>query len=336
MASGFFSGGMAEGMAIADKQALEDRRLTADTGLRTRALDITESSNKADQGLRSRALDITESAGKRVENQAMIERIQKNVSDTMAVVGNTIKEAMAVGRDPAQIEAAVAPLLMNVKPLAAKIGITPDALDAQVKAQLFQPTGIEAAKAGGTAEGTKKGFSQAAEDAVVTAAGGNPSRIKDPKDRVTLEGGLRDDYLKQATPYITIRDAKNRMDGIENSGAGDIALLFQFMKILDPGSTVREGEFATAGSVAGVPGQIEGLRRQLVGGGRLSDAARTQIKSQSDKLYQAAANQHDKLTTTFSNIAKRQGLNPDNVTVNLLPAGAALSTPGGTTFRILQ
>jgi hypothetical protein len=325
--SGFFAGGMADSMASIRKQEGE-------AALKNRELDITDSYHKADVGLRGRAMDIAERAGKRADSTAIITQVEKNISDTMGIVSETIKGGISAGRDPEQIQAAVAPLVASAKGLGARIGKKPEMFDAMVNAQLFAPTPTEA----GTAAGTTKGAAAVAEGNAKTAGGFNPNAIDDPVKKLEGENKLRDDYLKQAAPYITIRDSKNRLDNIERTGAGDVALLFQFMKILDPGSTVREGEFETAGSVAGVPGQIEALRQKVIGGGRLSEDARKQIISQSNKIYQAAANQHDKLQTQFAGIAKRSGLNPDNVTINLLPAGAAAAgtTPGGTTFRIIQ
>ena len=38
----------------------------------------------------------------------------------------------------------------------------------------------------------------------------------------------------------------------QNSGAGDIATVYQFMKALDPTSVVRETEFSTAANSAGL------------------------------------------------------------------------------------
>lgn len=313
MPNGFFLGGAADGMA-------ESRRL-----------GISERGQEIDAGLRSRGLDIQQQAENRVGNQSMLERADKLIADTMAQVGTIIKETTTLGKDPAAIQKAVMPLVESAKQIAAKVGRDPSALDASVQAQLFSPNAIETAAVAGAADATK----QMSTDRTLAAGGTDPNvtRWKDPKDKVSAENSLRDDYAKQSAPFITIRDAKNRLDNIEQTGAGDISLLFQFMKILDPGSTVREGEFATAGSVAGVPGQIEGLRRQIVGGGRLSDAARNQIISQANKLYQAQAVQHDKLTTKFATIAKSQGLRPDNVVIDLWPSTKQETESFSTRFQ---
>lgn len=300
MPNGFFLGGAAEGMSD------------------SRRLGIAERGQDQDFSLRSRALDLQQRQEERADRSSIYERADKQINDTMAQVGAIIKETTTLGKDPALIQKAIMPLVESAKQLASRVGRDPASLDAQVQAQLFQPNAIETAAVAGAADATK----QMSTDKTLAAGGTDPNvtRWKDPKDKVSAENSLRDDYAKQSAPFITIRDAKNRLDNIEQTGAGDISLLFQFMKILDPGSTVREGEFATAGSVAGLPGQIEALRKQVVGGGRLADDARKQIISQANKLYQAQALQHDKLTTKFANIAKSQGLRADNVVIDLWPS----------------
>ena len=56
-----------------------------------------------------------------------------------------------------------------------------------------------------------------------------------------------------------MREAYGRIHAAKDappSGASDIALLYGYMKVLDPGSTVREGEFATASNAGGIPDKI--------------------------------------------------------------------------------
>ena len=63
--------------------------------------------------------------------------------------------------------------------------------------------------------------------------------MEDDLDRVFNKRtvGLRKDRRQSTTIQIASRD---------NSGQGDLSMIFAFMKMLDPTSVVREGEFATA------------------------------------------------------------------------------------------
>jgi hypothetical protein len=325
---GHFLGGAAEGLRSATDMRQADEliglkrdTLAADTGLRSRGLDLQE-----------RQVNLAAQAQKNAQTRQLLTEADKQVNDTLGVVNETITSGLAAGRDPAAVAKAVQPLVESAKRIAGAAGLNPGAIDVKVNAWMAAPGMAERAAAEGTAAATK----QVAANKTLAASGVDTTPTwKTLDEKVKAEGSLRDDYVKQAAPFITIRDAKNRLDDIEKTGAGDMALLFQYMKILDPGSTVREGEFATAQSVAGVPGQIETLRQRVLGEGMLSEGARNQIKSQANRFYQAAAKQHDKTTTQFAEIAKRNKLDPNSVIVDLLPAGANV-TPSGIKFKVLQ
>lgn len=78
--------------------------------------------------------------------------------------------------------------------------------------------------------------------------------------------------------------AQANFDGIKRiveSGRGsapdDIAMIFQFMKTLDPGSVVREGEFQTAQDATGAWGRTVNYVNNLAKGTRLSDEQRKEF-----------------------------------------------------------
>lgn len=327
MANGFFLGGLGEGIASSRKAGL------------------AELANEQDVGLRTRALELGERNANRVAGQKDTERFDGLISDTMTQVSEIVKASLAGGKDAATIKRTVAPLVQSAKDIAGRIGRNPAALDAQVDALLTQPDMVTAATVAGTAKGAGQAAAAIAETRALNAAGYEAGgTIKDPKDRAAAENSLRDDFTKQAQPFITQRDAKARLDNIETTGAGDMALVFTYMKLLDPTSTVREGEYASAANAAGVPSAVQGLYNKMIGGGTLDTKARSEIKSQANKFYETAAKQHDKLQTQFAGIAKRQGLKVDNVIVDFGPAAPdgkdtfgkrfEGTTPGGLKFRV--
>lgn len=57
----------------------------------------------------------------------------------------------------------------------------------------------------------------------------------------------------------------------------DMSTIFSFMKILDPGSTVREGEYATAQNARGIPETVSNLYNQVLQGVKLTPAQRQQF-----------------------------------------------------------
>ncbi|MCO5121289.1 MAG: hypothetical protein M9951_16880 [Burkholderiaceae bacterium] len=130
------------------------------------------------------------------------------------------------------------------------------------------------------------------------------------------ENKIRDDYLKQSGEFIKVRDAYTRVkaSGASPSAAGDLALIFNYMKMLDPGSVVREGEFATAQNSGGVPDQVRSMYNQAINGQRLTDGIRSDFLSRAGKLYTVAMKDHGAIKFQFQRIARDYGLNPDRVT----------------------
>lgn len=347
MASGFFYGGAAEGMQAAAEQGLKRDTLAQDLALKTRGLDIQE--RTADQGdrrlgqeldLKTRALNIQERSAKNAESRALFTQVDGQIKSTMDVVTETIKEAQAANKDPAVVGKAIQPLVESAKRLAAAGGRDPAAIEAQVYALMAgKPTGNETATAKGSGEATAALAKQKAMEAGGFVDENEGFKSKDEK--IKAEGALRDDYVKITADFQKVRDAKNRLDNLDKTGAGDMTLVFQFMKMLDPGSTVREGEFATAANSGGVPSAVQGLYNKALGEGSIGDKARKEILGQANRIYQAQASQHDKTTTQFANMAKRNKLNVDNVIVDMKPPAGGFvegvgTTPGGNTFRLVK
>lgn len=341
MAGGFFLGGVAEGMADADKRALQREQLSQELGLRTRMLDLTEKNQTATQGIAERAQSLAEKESARSGAREGMAVVDKHIAETMKVVSETVQSAVAAGRDPAAIQKAVQPLVDSAKRLAARSGRDPAVFDAQVGAMLTGPTTVEAnaAAAQGKVEGEAKGKIAAAKALQAAGVEDENAGFKSKDEKVKAENSLRDDYVKQAQTFIAMRDAKNRLDNIDKTGAGDMALVFQFMKMLDPGSTVREGEYASAANSGGVPSAIQALYNKALGEGSIGDKARAGILSQANKMFEAGALQHDKNTTTFANIAKRLKLDPNNVVIDLSPVGKSPvkgTTPSGLSYSVVQ
>ena len=113
--------------------------------------------------------------------------------------------------------------------------------------------------------------------------------IEGPKDRQKQTNVLRKN-VSDVTKDLKKVDAafrKIKKAGSKSTAAGDMSLIFSFMKILDPGSTVREGEFATAQQATGIPGQVVNLYNRALEGTRLNDAQRADFIGQSESLFEA-------------------------------------------------
>ena len=97
------------------------------------------------------------------------------------------------------------------------------------------------------------------------------------------------------------------------SAAGDLSLIFNFMKVLDPGSTVREGEFATAQNAGGVDARVRSLFNSVIDGTRLDVGQRSDFLDRANRLYKSQEILVDPLYETYKNIATSRGFDPEMV-----------------------
>jgi hypothetical protein len=144
-----------------------------------------------------------------------------------------------------------------------------------------------------------------------TAGGGKSSETAE---------GLRKEFTAQTAPYRGVADAfvKIKNAAMNPSAANDLALIFSYMRALDPASTVREGEFATAQNAAGVDVQVRNLYNKVVSGERLSQPQRQDFLQSSYGLVESQMPNVQQLVDRYTGIATRSGLNPEDIVTNPL------------------
>lgn len=130
---------------------------------------------------------------------------------------------------------------------------------------------------------------------------------------------LRQEFTKQSGEFIGQTSAMQRVEDSakDPSAAGDLALIFNFMKILDPGSTVREGEFATAQNSAGIPDRIRARYNQVVDGERLGETQRADFLNRAQRLYKGAQNLQKNRVQFYTELANERDLPVEQVVRDL-------------------
>ncbi len=87
------------------------------------------------------------------------------------------------------------------------------------------------------------------------------------------------DHAKVALSYRKLAAAAN-----DPTPAGDLAMIFAFMKIIDPGSVVRESEFATAASTGSAMTRLQAFYTRILDGERLADTQKEDFTRQARNL----------------------------------------------------
>lgn len=145
--------------------------------------------------------------------------------------------------------------------------------------------------------------------------------------------GLRKEFEGHQT-VKDYRSTKVSLDKLRNaakdpSAAGDLALIFSYMKILDPGSVVKETEFANAQNAAGVPERIRNAWNKALSGERLAPNQRKDFIRSAERLFSAQESAYNELASQYEELAPegRGGevvLPPKPKTAQRKPAAAVL------------
>lgn len=106
------------------------------------------------------------------------------------------------------------------------------------------------------------------------------------------------------------------------SAAGDLSAIFAYMKMLDPGSSVREGEFANAQNAGGIDQKIAAAYNNVLNGQRLTPQQRADFIKQAAGLHQVHRSKFDAAAARYSDLALRQGSAPEAVVPPAPPPAA--------------
>ena len=135
------------------------------------------------------------------------------------------------------------------------------------------------------------------------------------------ENKLSDDFRAESKDYLTVRDSFSRIQqtGKQATPAGDLSMVFNYMKMLDPGSVVRESEFrqaATAKPLLERVGLSWDALQTLWQGNKLTPQQRQDFFNQAQGLYDSALEDHTNTAGVYRQRAARAGLNPENVVID--------------------
>lgn len=118
------------------------------------------------------------------------------------------------------------------------------------------------------------------------------------------------DYNGAATSYGVVKDIVESSRKTGGAASDDIAMVYTFMKSLDPSSTVNTGEHATAKNAGGVPEQIRNMWNKMVDGTSLTQPQREQFLTTVGRAVTANKNQFDRVRNVYSGRFKRMGVDP--------------------------
>lgn len=139
---------------------------------------------------------------------------------------------------------------------------------------------------------------------------------------------LRGDFSKAVAEPVKALTAYDRIVSASSEGtaAGDIALVYGFMKMLDPASTVNSGEFATAANAGGIPDKVRSVYNSIVSGETLAPEIRKDFLGTADRLARPMRTILTASIKEYTDLAKRKGVDPRDIVtgINALDGDAIL------------
>jgi hypothetical protein len=146
-------------------------------------------------------------------------------------------------------------------------------------------------------------------EALKATGGMDPAKTFEQEDKLRKEfQGRTKVYGELGTTFNNIQSSAGA-----KTGPGDIALITGFMKMLDPGSVVRETEFATARDTAGLYTRLENSLKKAESGQFLQPKQREEFVNLAREYYKSAQKKAEEDKKALGVVVKNYRLNPENV-----------------------
>lgn len=147
---------------------------------------------------------------------------------------------------------------------------------------------------------------------------------------------LRSEFegLPAVKNFAEVHQAYKIIRDLPSTKAGDLTLITKYMKLIDPASSVREGEVASAKNAGGVPSWIvEQYNRLQSGAPALDPKLRQDFVARAGDLYQSYLGSHRNLESQYSDIARRGGFDPRDVVTDFVGKEDAKGPPSPDDIR---
>jgi hypothetical protein len=154
----------------------------------------------------------------------------------------------------------------------------------------------------------------------------------DPTKTFEKEEKLRKEFQARTKVYGELGTTFSNIESSAKAqtGPGDIALITGFMKMLDPGSVVRETEFATARDTAGLYARLENSLKKAETGQFLQKKQRDEFVNLAKQYLDSANKKAGEDKKALGVVVKNYKLNPENVFGPETEAPAFVPPPSST------
>lgn len=144
-----------------------------------------------------------------------------------------------------------------------------------------------------------------------------PEPVKDmtPFQRIQTESKLRNDFIRDSSAFSEIARQVGLIKSAlkDPSAAATLSAATSFMKILDPGSVVRESELGMAMAATGIIDRAKNYLEVLKSGKNLTEQQAADFGRLADAFYSQAYETQKKRKDFYTKITSEYGLDPSRV-----------------------
>lgn len=124
-----------------------------------------------------------------------------------------------------------------------------------------------------------------------------------------LRGDFRSEPIYKAHQEMQSAHSQIKQALGQASPVGDLAGATKIMKLLDPGSVVRESELGMAMAATGLLDRVQNYASLVMSGQKLTPNQRKEFQTLADRLYAESVNQYNAKRVEYQGIAERNQLN---------------------------
>lgn len=165
----------------------------------------------------------------------------------------------------------------------------------------------------------------------VAKAGASSVNINNGQKGFENELKLRGDFRGEPV-YKAHQEMQSAYSQIQQSlkqatPAGDLAGATKIMKLLDPGSVVRESELGMAMAATGLLDRVQNYAQNIISGNKLTPKQRGEFQKLADALYGESVKAYNSKRSEYQKLGGEYGLNADRAVG--APASMAANPVGG-------
>lgn len=113
--------------------------------------------------------------------------------------------------------------------------------------------------------------------------------------------------------FQELQNSWQKVQSAPTTGAGDLTIVYSYIKALDPTTAVREGEINLTKAAESIPGNIIRAYKRAKEGQVISPELRQEMIGEIGRMYNERAKKQQELNAFYSGLASDSGVDPNDV-----------------------